>query len=177
MVWTPTFDTGLGAAGLIVTSVGLWVSWRSLKEAELAKDEAGLAKDAANNAETAAKDARDSVRREDRKAMLITKLTQLLSRTDSMRADDVSLSEAQCEPKMIELRRDLVACAGAAAGNYDPISISLKLAAVSLDDIDGQRVGDGAEVIVSRKRLLIELGNTISEAHSELELGTHDNGK
>jgi hypothetical protein len=169
MAWTPTFDTGLGAFGLSVTIFGVWVSWRSLKEAELAKD-------AAKSAETAARDARDSVRREDRKAKLITKLTQLLTQTDSMRSSDAVLVEDECEPKMIDLRRELIACAGAAVGNYDAISNRLKLAAISLDDIEGQRRGDDAEVIFGRKRLLVELGNTISEAHSELELGTHDDG-
>jgi hypothetical protein len=169
MAWSPTFDTGLGTIGLVVSILGVWVSWKSLKEAELAKK-------AAVSAEAAAKDAKDAVRREDRKAKLITKLTQLLTQTNNIRAKDENLQEAECEPSLIELRRELVACATAAAGNYEPLANRLKIAAISIDDIDGQREGDNPEVIIIRRRLLIDLGNTISESHSELELGTYDNG-
>jgi hypothetical protein len=151
MAWAPTFDTGLGSLGLVVTIFGVWVSWRSLEEAKLAKN-------TAVSAETAATDARDSVRKEDRKAKLITKLTQLLTQTNSMRASDTDLQEVNCEPKLIELRRDLVSCASAANASYKAIADRLMLAATSVDDFEGVRSGNEQEVILSRKRLLVELG-------------------
>jgi uncharacterized protein YicC (UPF0701 family) len=177
MGWAPTFDTLIGGLGLVASCVGVWMSWLSLKEAALAKDQAKLAKEAAISAEKAANDARDSVRREDRKAKLITKLTQLLTQTNIMRATEGDLLELNCEPKLIELRRELVSCANAANASYNAIANRLMLAATSVDDFEGVRTGDDQEIIVSRRRLLVELGNTISETHSELELGIYDHGK
>lgn len=170
MAWVPTIDTGLGTIGLLFTVVGVWVSWKSLKEAELAKN-------AAQSAEGAAKDARDSVRREDRKALLIAKLTSLLTQTNELRANDANLFQGNCEPKLIELRRELVNCASAAAASYPQLTERLRLAATSLDDLDEGRVGDEAAVITIRKRLLIDVGHTISEVNSELGLGIYDYGK
>ena len=47
MTWSPTFDTAIGVAGLMASMAGIWFSYRSLKEAELAKK-------AAQSADTAA---------------------------------------------------------------------------------------------------------------------------
>lgn len=169
MTWTPTFDTLIGALGLGASLVGIWVSYMSRKEAILAKK-------AAESADTAAQTARDSVRREDTKAKLLTKLTQLLSTSNTMWRNPGNLVEKEFEPMQIELRRELSNCANAAAGNYPDIQERLRNATISLDDLFESQVGDEEDVKDARKRLIQSIGNTISDIHGELELGTHDHG-
>lgn len=169
MTWTLTSDTLIGLLGLVLSVIGIRVSHLSLKEA-------GLAKQAAQSADTAAQAARDSVRREDRKAKLLTKLTQLLSASNAMWQSPANLQEEKFEPMQIELRRELSNCANAAAGNYQDIQERLRTATITLDDLAGSRVGDDLEVLEARKRLIQSIGNTISDIHGELELGTHDHG-
>ncbi|WP_085340311.1 hypothetical protein [Aquidulcibacter paucihalophilus] len=169
MTWSPTFDTAIGVAGLMASMAGIWFSYRSLKEAELAKK-------AAQSADTAAQAARDSVRREDRKAKLLTKLTQLLSISDTMWRNPGNLVEEMFEPMQIELRRELSNCANAAAGNYPDIQKRLRNATIFLDDLAESQVGDEDEVQDARKRLIQSIGHTISDIRGELELGAHDHG-
>ncbi len=169
MTWTLTSDTLIGLMGLGLSVIGIWVSYLSLKEA-------GLAKQAAQSADTAAQAARDSVRREDRKAKLLTKLTQLLSTSNAMWQSPVNLQEEKFEPMQIELRRELSNCANAAAGNYPDIQERLRNATINLDDLADSQVGNEDEAMDARKRLIQSIGNTISDIHGELELGTHDHG-
>lgn len=149
--------------------IGIWVSHLSLKEASLAKK-------AAQSADSAAQAARDSVRREDRKAKLLTKLTQLLSTSNTMWQSTGNLVEHVFEPKQIELRRELATCANAASGHFAKIQERLINATITMDDLAGSRVGDEPDVLEARKRLIQAIGNIISEIHGELELGTHDHG-
>jgi len=76
----------------------------------------------------------------------------------------------------IELRRELSNCANAAAGNYPDIQERLRNATITLDDLSESHVGDEEDVKDARKRLIQSIGNTISDIHGELELGTHDHG-
>jgi hypothetical protein len=169
MIWTLTSDTLIGLLGLGLSVIGIWVSYLSLKEAALAKQ-------AAQSADIAAQAARDSVRREDRKAKLLTKLTQLLSTSNAMWQSPVNLQEEKFEPMQIELRRELSNCANAAAGNYPDIQERLRNATINLDDLADSQVGNEDEAMDARKRLFQSIGNTISDIHGELELGTHDHG-
>ena len=169
MTLTLTSDTLIGLLGLVLSVIGILVSYLSLKQAELAKQ-------AAQSADAAAQAARDSVRREDRKAKLLTKLTQLLSTSDTMWQSPNNLEETVFEPKQIGLRRELATCSNAAAGHFAEIQERLINATITLDDLAGSRLGDSAEVVEARKRLIQSIGNTISDIHGELELGTHDHG-
>lgn len=169
MTWTLTSDTLIGLLGLVLSLFSTWMSYRSWQEA-------GLAKKAAQSADTAAQAARDSVRREDRKARLLTKLTQLLSTSNAMWQSPANLMEEKFEPMQIELRRELSNCANAAAGNYPDIQERLRNATINLDDLADSQVGNEDEAMDARKRLIQSIGNTISDIHGELELGTHDHG-
>ena len=169
MTWTLTSDTLIGLLGLVLSLSSTWMSYRSWQEA-------GLAKKAAQSADTAAQAARDSVRREDRKAKLLTKLTQLLSTSNAMWQSPVNLQEEKFEPMQIELRRELSNCANAAAGNYPDIQERLRNATITLDDLAESQIGDEDEVMDARKRLIQSIGHTIFDIRGELELGTHDHG-
>lgn len=169
MTWMLTSDTLIGLLGLVLSLFGTWMSYRSWQEA-------GLAKKAAQSADVAAQEARDSVRREDRKAKLLTKLTQLLSTTNNIWMKPNNVKERIFEPLQIELRRQLSACASTAAGSFPEIHERLRNATINLDDLAGGRIGDDPDVLEARKRLIQSIGNTISEVHVELELGTHDHG-
>ena len=45
-----------------------------------------------------------------------------------------------------------------------------------MDDLADSQVGNEDEAMDARKRLIQSIGNTISDIHGELELGTHDHG-
>ena len=106
----------------------------------------------------------------------MTKLTQLLSTSNAMWQSPVNLQEEKFEPMQIELRRELSNCANAAAGNYPDIQERLRNATINLDDLADSQVGNEDEAMDARKRLIQSIGNTISDIHGELELGTHDHG-